>query len=167
MTDALLVFPEGPLPPGWPSAALVAALLVTAAVIAVIDARERIIPDICNGIVAGLGLAAAALAGLDVAIAAALHGIAAFALFWLFRAAYRRFRGHHGLGLGDVKFLGAAGTWTGLGGVPPMILIACAAAIAALAVARLRGRTVTAGLAIPFGPFLVVGLLGVLGARLI
>ncbi|MBE7220182.1 MAG: prepilin peptidase, partial [Caulobacteraceae bacterium] len=31
----------------------------------------------------------------------------------------------------------------------------------------LRGRTVTAGLAIPFGPFLVVGLLGVLGARLI
>lgn len=165
--EAVLDFPDGLSPTGWPSALLLVTLLATCAVIVSVDIRERIIPDACNLLVAVLGLAFAAPGGTPAIAAALVHGVATFALFWLFRAAYRRLRGHHGLGLGDVKFLGAAATWTGFGGVPPLVVVACGAALAMLAVGHARGRTVSARHAIPFGPFLVIGLVGVLAVRLL
>ena len=144
---------------------LFVSLVVTCGIIVVIDARERIIPDACNAVVAALGLIFASQNGAIEAVAAALQGSIAFLVFWAFRALYRALRGRHGLGFGDVKFLGAAGTWVGLGGLPPLILVACAAALAFLGLGRLRGHHITAGLALPFGPFLVAGLFGVLALR--
>lgn len=144
---------------------LLAVLLATCGVIVVVDARERIIPDACNVVVAALGLVFASRDGTVEALAAAVQGSSACLVLWAFRALYRRLRGRQGLGLGDVKFLGAAGTWVGLGGLPPLILIACAVALAFLGLGRLRGHRITAHLALPFGPFLVVGLFGALALR--
>lgn len=149
----------------WVDGVLFGALLATCAAIAIVDARESIIPDGCNLLVAGLGLAAASLDGAAATLSAATQGAAAFLAFWAFRALYHALRGRHGLGLGDVKFLGGAGIWIGLGELPPLVLAACAAALAWLALMRLRGQAVTAGLALPFGPFLVAGFVGVLALR--
>ena len=162
---ALLAPPEASRSLDGIDGILLAVLVATCGAIVVIDARERIIPDACNAVVAALGLVFASRDGAIEGLAAAVQGSIAFLVFWAFRALYRRLRGRHGLGLGDVKFLGAAGTWVGLGSLPPLVLVACAAALAFLGLGRLRGRRITPGLALPFGPFLVMGLLGVLTLR--
>ncbi|MDX7950963.1 A24 family peptidase [Lichenihabitans sp. Uapishka_5] len=152
---------------GWIDSATLLGLLVACAILAIVDARFRIIPDECNGAVAALGFVAAVQDGRMAVAAAALQGGLAVLVFFLLRAAYRALRGRHGLGLGDVKFLGAAAVWVGLGGLPPLVLVACGAALAYLGLEHLRGRPVSARRAVPFGPFLVLGFMAALGlARL-
>ena len=53
-------------------------------------------------------------AGLEAAGEGAVIG----AIFWLLRRLYFAFREVQGLGLGDVKFLAAAGIWSGVEGLP-------------------------------------------------
>lgn len=89
------------------------------------------------------------------------------ALFYAVRAVYLRLRGVEALGLGDVKFMAAAGLWVGIWGIAPLILIA---ALAALAVVLIRhGRSVASEAVrrrrIPFGPGLALGLIVVVGGR--
>lgn len=139
-------------------AAFLAALALPLAWICARDIAERRIPDIANLAVALLGLLH--LAVLDPGrltewpIDAALVGALLLALRW----SYRRWRGVTGLGLGDVKFLAAATLWTGMTGIAMLLLFASTAALAALAVAALAGRRVGRSTRIPFGPFLVAGL---------
>ena len=159
---------------------LIVALLplpITVAV-AVIDGRRRIIPNRLNFALLGLGLAVAAGRALDgnssavswavssavfsAVVSALAQGLAtaglAFAALWAVRAAHARLRGRVGLGLGDVKFIAAGAAWTGLAGLPAMILAASVLALAVLAVAALRGRSIDGATRLPFGPFLAVGL---------
>lgn len=150
----------------WPVLALLA-LLGTCAVVAVVDWRSRIIPNGCNFVIMGLGLGLAATEDGGSAVSAAWQGAVAFALFWLARALYRAVRSVPGLGLGDVKFLGAAAIWVGLAGLPPLLLVACAAALAYVGLQWWRGTAVTARHAIPFGPFLVLGFVSVVAGALI
>ncbi len=145
-------------------APLIVALLplpITVAV-AVIDGRRRIIPNRLNLALLGLGLAVAAGRAPDAVPLALARALAtaglAFAALWAVRAAHGRLRGRVGLGLGDVKFVAAAAPWTGLSGLPWMILAASVLALAVLAVAALAGRHVDGATRLPFGPFLVVGL---------
>lgn len=151
----------------WPSLLVIMALLVTCGVIVIVDWRARIIPNGCNLIVAALGLAVSAFQGAPAALSAALQGLMAFGLFWLARALYRAIRSVSGLGLGDVKFLGAAGIWVGLAGLAPMILVACAAALVFVGLQWCQGTAVTARYAIPFGPFLVLGFVSVVAGTLV
>ncbi|WP_407529121.1 prepilin peptidase [Methylobacterium oryzisoli] len=126
----------------------------------VTDLRARIIPDRLNLGLFGLGLALAAWADpAPAAIAARLAeaGLAA-GLFWSLRALHAHLRGRIGLGLGDVKFIGTAAVWTGLAGLPLLILVASTAALAAVGLAALAGRRVAATDRLPFGPFLALGL---------
>jgi prepilin signal peptidase PulO-like enzyme (type II secretory pathway) len=78
------------------------------------------------------------------------------------RARYARWRGYHGLGMGDVKLLAASTVWVGPLGVSWLILAACLSALATIAVMRLRGRTIGATTRLPFGPHIAVGLVVVL-----
>ncbi|WP_342150865.1 A24 family peptidase [Methylorubrum sp. SB2] len=128
--------------------------------LSVIDARRRIIPDPLNLLLLILGSAVAALREPNpAALAACLaQAAAAFGLLWALRALYARLRGRTGLGLGDVKFIGAATAWVGLAGLPILILVASTTALATLALAALAGRAVTRDFRLPFGPFLAVGL---------
>jgi leader peptidase (prepilin peptidase)/N-methyltransferase len=66
-------------------------------------------------------------------------------------------RGREGLGLGDAKFLAAAGAWVSWQGLPSVILIGAASAFA-FAVARIiAGATSAEAQKVPFGTFLCLG----------
>ena len=123
--------------------------------IAWIDLRRRIIPDGLNLalLVSGLGIAAWQAPDLASVLLRAGEAAVAFALFWGVRALHARLRGQIGLGLGDVKFLAAATAWTGLAGLPLLILVASLSALLVVVLRRLDAAT-----RLPFGPFLALGL---------
>jgi leader peptidase (prepilin peptidase)/N-methyltransferase len=135
-------------------------LCLLGAVLAWIDIRDGIIPDWLNLSVAGLGLARIVIVGgLGGGIEAAGEGAAVGLTFWLLRRLYFGWRKIQGLGLGDVKFLAAAGIWIGIAGLPILLLFAALTALAAAAVMQLAGRDMTRQTSLPFGPFLTIGLL--------
>jgi leader peptidase (prepilin peptidase) / N-methyltransferase len=127
--------------------------------IAVVDARQFIVPNELNAAGLVLALVHAAFAqpdaGVFEAIAMALLRGAALALmFFALREAYRRLRKREGIGLGDVKLAGVAGAWLDWPTMPVAVEIA---ALSALAVYALRhfvfGRRVQATSRIAFALF--------------
>jgi leader peptidase (prepilin peptidase) / N-methyltransferase len=137
-----------------------ALLCVLSAMLAWIDIQHGIIPDWLNLAIAGLGLSRVLivdgpLAGLEAACEGAMIG----AIFWLLRRLYFAFRKIQGLGLGDVKFLAAAGIWVGVAGIPMLLLVAALTALACAGLMQLAGRQLNARTSISFGPFLAIGLL--------
>jgi leader peptidase (prepilin peptidase) / N-methyltransferase len=143
-----------------------ALLCVLSAALAWIDIRHGIIPDWLNLSIAGLGLLKVILTGDSLAVMEALgEGAAIAGAFWLLRRLYFSFRGVQGLGLGDVKFLGAAGIWVGVAGIPLVLLVATITALACVGVAQLSGRALNAQTSMSFGPFLAAGLLLTLGVQ--
>ncbi|MGC5781692.1 prepilin peptidase [Methylobacterium sp. NFXW15] len=140
--------------------ALVLAPLPLTVPMAVIDLRRRIIPDGLNLALLATGLALTAWRdadALDVAMRCAEAALA-FGFGWVVRALHARLRGRIGLGLGDVKFLGAATAWTGLAQVPLLILVASLTALLAIGLVALSGRRIGATTRLPFGPFLALAL---------
>jgi leader peptidase (prepilin peptidase)/N-methyltransferase len=110
--------------------------------------------------IAGVGLLRAVIVSGPLAGAEAVcEGAAIGAIFWLLRRLYFAFRKIQGLGLGDVKFLAAAGIWVGVAGLPMLLLVAALTALACVAVMQLTGRQLTAQTSMSFGPFLAIGLL--------
>lgn len=137
-----------------------ALLCVLCAAIAWIDIRDGIIPDWLNLAIAALGLLRILTsADLSAALEAIGEGIVIGLVFWLLRRLYFAYRGIQGLGLGDVKFLTAAGIWVGIAGIPIVLLIATVTALACAGVMQLSGRALTAQTSLSFGPFLAAGLL--------
>jgi leader peptidase (prepilin peptidase) / N-methyltransferase len=137
-----------------------ALLCLLSAALAWIDIRHGIIPDWLNLAIAGLGLIKIILIGDPLAAIEALgEGAAIGAAFWLLRRLYFSFRGVQGLGLGDVKLLGAAGIWVGIAGLPMLLLVATLTALACAGSMHLAGRSLTAQTSMSFGPFLAAGLL--------
>lgn len=135
-------------------------LVVLCCFLAVIDIRHGIIPDWLNLSIAGLGVARSAIsAELLVGAQALCDGIIIAGVFWLLQRFYFSLRKVRGLGLGDVKFLGAAGIWIGFIGIPVLLLVASLTALLFAGLMRLTGRTMTGQTAMPFGPFLALGLL--------
>ena len=135
-------------------------LCLLSAVLAWIDIRHGIIPDWLNLTIAGVGLLRALIVDGPLAGSNAVcEGAAIGAIFWLLRRLYFAFRKIQGLGLGDVKFLAAAGIWVGVAGLPVLLLVAALTALACAAVMQLTGRQLTAQTSMSFGPFLAIGLL--------
>ncbi len=142
-------------------------LCLLSAVLAWIDIRHGIIPDWLNLTIAGAGLSKAVFIGGPLTgLEAACEGAAIGAIFWLLRRLYFAFREVHGLGLGDVKFLAAAGIWVGIAGLPMLLLVAALTALACAAVMQLAGRQLTGQTSLSFGPFLAIGLLFAAGLQL-
>src|SRR5437588_784915 len=135
-------------------------LCLLSAILAWIDIRDGIIPDWLNLTIAGLGLLTAVIiSGPSAALEAACEGAAIGAIFWLLRRLYFSFRKIQGLGLGDVKFLAAAGIWVGVAGLPVLLLVATLTALISAGVMQLAGRQLTGQTSLSFGPFLAIGLL--------
>jgi leader peptidase (prepilin peptidase)/N-methyltransferase len=85
-------------------------LCALSATLAWIDFQRGIIPNWLNAAIAALGLLKTLLwAGLPATFDAVLQSIAIWIVMWLLRWLYFKARGVQGLGLGDVKFLAAAG----------------------------------------------------------
>jgi leader peptidase (prepilin peptidase)/N-methyltransferase len=150
--------------PGW-AALGVAALGWALIVLAAIDLRHYLLPDILTLPLLLLGLMIAALAAIDpglrwrvAAADAALGAAAGFASLALIGWAYKALRGRQGLGLGDAKLLAAAGAWVGWQGLAGVVLIAALAALAvSLALAARSRRRPRLSDRLPFGPYLALG----------
>jgi leader peptidase (prepilin peptidase) / N-methyltransferase len=127
--------------------------------IAAVDARCFVIPDELTVMAIALGLADAAIKGgdpsLQACIWAALRGVASALVFLTLRIIYRRIRGYHGMGLGDVKLAGVAGVWLAASVIPFAIEIAAVAALGSYMVRHMRSHeTVQRSMRLPFGLFL-------------
>ncbi len=149
------------------TAVLTAYLFLTMALITLTDLRHFIIPDVLSLPAIPVGLLASAiiqpdgewLRGLTSGLAGAAAGGGAF---YLLRAAYMRFRGIEGLGLGDVKLAAVAGAWLGPVALAPACLVATLAAIVIVLLhAAVRGRgAFDPQRHVPFGSFIAPAILG-------
>jgi leader peptidase (prepilin peptidase)/N-methyltransferase len=135
--------------------ALFALAPVLAAMIA-IDLAHKIIPDSLNLAVLALGIAAFALGRPDAAgLLAALEGAALYAgAAWMLRFVFFKILKREPMGLGDVKFFGAAGFWLGLD--PDAAALFMILSGASGIVLALVWRRATGDREFPFGPALVL-----------
>ncbi len=147
-------------------AGLFAALCLLCGSLALTDVRRGIIPDAYNLAIACLGLTRAVVAdGALAGIEAVAEALAVGVIFWLFRHFYSVVRKIQGLGLGDVKFLAAATPWVGIAGIPMLLLVAALSALIAIGGMQISGQKLTRQTALPFGPFLAIGLLMALAVQ--
>ncbi|MBL0406284.1 prepilin peptidase [Microvirga aerilata] len=142
-------------------------LVALALVVTVIDIRSLIIPDGINVAIFVTGLAASLLLDVvDLRSALAASALAA-ALLALVQVLFRASRGYDGLGWGDVKFVAAAATWTGLEGFAPALLAASVSALLCVLGMQAVAGSFDRHRRIPFGPFLALGTTAVAGFQLL
>lgn len=123
-----------------------------------VDSRTYLLPDIITwgAIVSGI-LAAPALDSFEpwlstgTATARALATALALALLRFF---YNEFRGHEGIGFGDIKLAAAVGAWLPLEAIPLCFALATSSGLVTVALARLYGAKIDATTKLPFGTFL-------------
>ena len=129
------------------------------AVIAIIDMRKLVIPDICNILLASTGLVMHWLLGSFDPIWILLGVLVFTGTFALVRLVHFHARGQIGLGLGDVKMAAATACWITIGSFPLFLAVsslgALAFALLTLPVWKKEARMQQ----VPFGPFLAAGLL--------
>jgi len=145
----------------WPPQPLLILMVALATLLiaaSLVDISQQRLPDAINAGILALGLGMAMLGGAESAGWSALAALTGFATFYLLGLAYQRWRGVSGLGLGDAKLLGAAGSLVGLAGLPSVVLIAAAGALLWTLVLTLAGRPMARDERIAFGPFLALGL---------
>ncbi len=152
--SAAWAVPGGPFL--WAGCALGWCLLT----LAWIDAQTMRLPDVLTLPLILTGLAEAAWLEPDKLAERALAAAAAYSVLFLLARTYRMLRKREGLGMGDVKLLAAAGAWLGLSAVPWVAVGGSLLALVWAAVLRVRGTRLTAGLRIPFGPFLAAAFWG-------
>jgi len=122
------------------------------------DFRTMLLSDVLNMALALGGLAATltfAPERIWLHLAAGALALTAFALIgW----GYVRWRGKSGLGFGDAKLFGAAGLWVGPEGAVSVLLVASFSALTVAVAALMLGKRLARDTAIPFGPFIALGL---------
>ncbi len=139
--------------PGW---IVVASCLLgwTLLVLAIVDMKRFILPDVVTCPLLAVGLAIACLmdpSGLSGHVVGAAVGYLGFIAV---RCAYRKLRAREGLGQGDAKLLAAIGAWVSWQGLPSVVLLAAGSgALFGLMRCVIGSRAVTSE-RLPFGPFL-------------
>jgi leader peptidase (prepilin peptidase)/N-methyltransferase len=135
-----------------------ALLAIIMSAIADRDAHDFIIPDQYSAAACVLGLAVAIYSGEGEALPAFLAALARSAVlasaFLALRLVYYRFRGRHGLGLGDVKLAGVAGAWLDWTMLPLVVEIAAFSALTVVLITQLIARRpIKTTTRLPFGLF--------------
>jgi len=140
---------------GQPMPVILATLLLgaTLTALSVIDMRSLTLPDWLTLPLTAIGLAFIAVYVPQQWMWHAGAAALGFLLLWGIGEAYWRLRQVDGLGMGDAKLFAAVGAWTGLEGLLSALLIATFAALLAVVIMRVSRKT-----ALPFGPFLALGL---------
>jgi leader peptidase (prepilin peptidase) / N-methyltransferase len=135
----------------WATCALGWVLLALAA----IDFREEWLPDMLTLPLLAGGLLVNDLDNPSRLVGCVVGAVVGFAVFAAIRWAYRRWRGHEGLGLGDAKLLAAAGAWLSWEGLPSVVLLGAVIGLMMALIAAWRGgRSVALDQRLPFGPAL-------------
>lgn len=135
------------------SAGLCLALFLAAA----IDIASLRLPDLITLPLILAGLALSILTEVTEPLSSALGAAAGYGLIAGLRSVWLRWKGIEGIGLGDAKFLAGLGAWTGIEGLPPILLIASAIGLAVTLAFAALSRTQLRLAKIPFGPFLAIG----------
>lgn len=126
--------------------------------LALIDAREMILPDAFTLPLAAAGLGVAALLQRELPISNLIGATAGFAVFFLVARAYSLLRGREGLGAGDAKLVAAAGAWVSWEGLPGVVFLAAATALLVVATNAALGSAPRPGQKLAFGPYLCLGI---------
>jgi leader peptidase (prepilin peptidase)/N-methyltransferase len=127
--------------------------------LAALDLQKMILPDRMNLLLGASGIGQSVVLGSPNPTNAALGGLIGALCLMIIATLFRRWRGFDGLGFGDVKFVAAAGIWTGWQGLPLMLSIASTSALAFVAIRAVWKREFDRMAALPFGPFLGLGAL--------
>ena len=142
-----------------------ATLVLLTSYAAIVDARTQTIPDLASLALLVGGLLVSATIGVvtpaSAVAAAALSGL----LLWFVRAAFHALKGYDGLGFGDVKFVAAASTWTGVESVAFALLIASTAALVYVLLRQMLDASFEPNGRVPFCPFLALGIVCVAGLQ--
>ncbi|UTW56532.1 A24 family peptidase [Kordiimonas sp. SCSIO 12610] len=93
----------------------------------------------------------------DAATDAIIGAAAGYLFIWSIREVYIRTRNIEAIGLGDAKFLAAAGAWLGWQTLPFILLTASVSALIIVTFQSLTNRKIDSKTAIPFGPYLCIG----------
>jgi leader peptidase (prepilin peptidase)/N-methyltransferase len=152
---------------GLPHTAAFSLLVALMIMVAVIDIRSMIIPDWVNAAIFVSGLLASLIIDAVDPWSALAASAAAAAVLALVQTIFRAVRGYDGLGWGDVKFVGAAATWTGLEGLAFALLAASVLALLFVLSSQALTRKFDHRQRIPFGPFLALGATSVAGFQLL
>jgi leader peptidase (prepilin peptidase)/N-methyltransferase len=132
-------------------------LVVLLGTIAWIDLRKMIIPDALNLALAMSGFAYQWIAAPESVWLHLVMAGAAYTVLRLIRHLHFKLTGRVGLGMGDVKMIGAAMLWIDGWNMPIFIFVASAGALIFVLLRGLASVELTARQ--PFGPFLGLGLL--------
>lgn len=134
---------------------MVIAVCLTLLILAIIDLRTQLLPDILTLPLLWAGLLYQLLfypLMLESAVIGAMTGyLVLWSFYWIFKA----ITGKEGMGYGDFKLLAALGAWVGWQMLPLLLILsagtgAIAGIIVQLLTPRLRGAP------LPFGPFLAM-----------
>ncbi len=158
LSYAAMAVPAG-LELAMPRSVVLASILLAAALISLsaIDLKSFRLPDALTLPLIGAGIVLAGVLEWDSAVSRTLAAALGFGSAYGVARIYEAVRGRSGLGLGDAKLFAASGAWVGAAGLTSVVLYACAAALIALLVARVRNASLSMSTAIPFGPFLAAG----------
>lgn len=149
----------------WSALAMPASLVVpsvllgsTLLALAIFDARAMVLPNVLTLFLAACGLAVTGLMMPDLLLEHVVGAAVGFGSLIAVAQIYRAVRGRPGLGMGDAKLLGAAGTWVSWTGLSNVVLIGAASGLVyGVLVALVSGRSLREE-RIPFGVFLTVGI---------
>jgi len=123
-----------------------------------IDWEHMILPDDLNIVLFILSVVFVVILGLDAGWPVMFdHAMAAILLtgvFWAVAFVLTRLKGQQALGMGDLKFLPAAGLFMGLGAIPSFMALSGVLGLATGLFKRIQGKKQ----AFPFGPALILSL---------
>ncbi|MCP4308660.1 MAG: prepilin peptidase [bacterium] len=134
-----------------PSTLILGWLLVA---LALSDLRALILPNVLTAGLAISGILTALALAPDAILDHLVGAAAGFATFFAIRLVYARIRGRDGLGPGDEKLVGGAGTWVAWQGLASVILIGALSGITYALVRAAFGRAPGRLEPLPFGTFL-------------
>ena len=140
-------------------------------ILAIIDLRVRLLPNIYVFPFAALGIVFHAVSRFAIISPQdmIIGGLAGYGMLWLIRAAANYHYKQDSLGLGDVKLMGAAGLWLGFEGVLFALTIGAFAGVihgigyALWVAAKTKSRPNFHRLMIPAGPGFIAGIVAVAG----
>lgn len=126
--------------------------------LAVLDGEHFWLPRLFTLALLMSGLMATALLSPDLLPQHLLGAAIGFGLLALVAFAYRRWRGHDGLGGGDAWLLAGGGAWVGWHGLPSILVIGSLAGLLHAGFLAARGRAIGGTQPIPFGVGLAIGI---------